>query len=61
MNKGQAPRNQQNMREKVKRLNWYNLADRTIPLPDDITVESLIKEFEQYYSVLYDMKYKREA
>lgn len=45
------------IQEQIKKLDWHALADRTAPLPDEIPVEMLIKEFEAYYAMLYDNKW----
>jgi len=47
----QKPTNQ--LEERILQLDWHALCDRTRPLPPDITLEALIKQFEQYAVVLY--------
>ncbi len=42
------------LQERIRSLDWNQLADRTAPLPDDIPVEILLKEFERLYAVTYD-------
>lgn len=45
------------LQEQMKSLDWTMLADRTAPLPENIPLELIIQEMEQYYAVLYDNKY----
>lgn len=40
------------LQEQIKALNWQDLTDRTRPLPENIPIEMLIKEFEQYFGLL---------
>jgi hypothetical protein len=54
---GGQPMHGRHLQEQIKALDWQALADRTAPLPDSIPLELLIKEFEQFYAVLYDGKY----
>lgn len=54
---GGQPMHGRHLQEQIKALDWQALTDRTHPLPDNIPLELLIKEFEQFYAVLYDNRY----
>ncbi len=45
------------LRERLTTLDWQQLADRTAPLPDDLQLDWLLKEFEQLYAVQYDDRF----
>jgi len=45
------------LKERMGDLSWQQLADRTHPLPADLSLEFLIKEFEQLYAVQYDDRF----
>jgi len=51
------PMHGRHLQEQIKSLDWGTLTDLTAPLPENIPIEMLIKEFEQFYAVLYDNKY----
>lgn len=48
----------QYLREKIQNADWEQLADRTCPIPSDLNIEHLIKEFEQLYAVQYDDRFQ---
>lgn len=56
--RGQLYKHGQYLQEKIRNTDWEQLADRTCPLPEDLEIDHLIKEFEQLYAVQYDDRFK---
>jgi hypothetical protein len=56
--RGQLYKHGQYLQEKIRNTDWEQLADRTCPLPENLELDHLIKEFEQLYAVQYDDRFK---
>lgn len=50
----QTPLYGKHLQEQINQLNWGALADRTCPLPENIPLDLLQREFEHYYAIMYD-------
>lgn len=48
----------QYLRERINGMDWAGLADRTRPLPPDLDMKHLIREFEQLYALQYDTRFQ---
>lgn len=46
------------LREQINNADWQMLADRTCPIPENLNLDYLIKEFEQLYAVQYDDRFQ---
>jgi hypothetical protein len=55
--RGSLYKNGKYLREQINNADWAQLADRTCPIPAELNIDHLIKEFEQLYAVQYDDRF----
>lgn len=46
------------LKEQIRKADWEGLADRTCPIPENLNIDNLIKEFEQLYALQYDDRFQ---